>query len=254
MAVKGITTFKNFREAKASGDVRYFTGKSCKHGHISTRFVSSRRCASCVYAESKAKYRRDNPVLRREIKRRWREENLESILERKRRAQRKYYQKNKEKFLGYYQKETAIEQRRKWRLKNRSMILETNKKYRKENPEKVKNFPCLSPERHRESGRLWRLANPEKCKEIRIRRRARRQMASGSFTANDLKWIFSAQKGKCAYCRAKFGKKYHIDHIVALSKGGSNDKTNIQLTCKTCNLRKHAKDPIDFARECGKLI
>lgn len=35
------------QQAKAQGLKRYFTGKPCKHGHLSERLVSNRRCCEC---------------------------------------------------------------------------------------------------------------------------------------------------------------------------------------------------------------
>ncbi|MCQ6280065.1 HNH endonuclease [Bacillus sp. EB600] len=32
--------------------------------------------------------------------------------------------------------------------------------------------------------------------------------------------------------------KAHVDHIVSLAKGGSNDLSNFQILCRRCNLRK----------------
>ncbi len=31
----------------------------------------------------------------------------------------------------------------------------------------------------------------------------------------------------------------HIDHIIPLSRGGREDECNMQVLCRTCNLRKH---------------
>ena len=45
----------------------------------------------------------------------------------------------------------------------------------------------------------------------------------------------------CQICGAtvKDGVKLHIDHIVPVSKGGTNDINNLQVLCKQCNLEKH---------------
>ena len=34
-------------EAVARGVKHYFTGKPCKHGHVSVRYVGGRRCVAC---------------------------------------------------------------------------------------------------------------------------------------------------------------------------------------------------------------
>jgi 5-methylcytosine-specific restriction endonuclease McrA len=47
---------------------------------------------------------------------------------------------------------------------------------------------------------------------------------------------------------------FHVDHKIALANGGTNDRSNIELLCPPCNLRKHAKDPIVWARENGRLL
>lgn len=85
-------------------------------------------------------------------------------------------------------------------------------------------------------------------------RRSRKRNAGGSYTHNDINNLLIMQKYKCPVCRTSIKEKYHIDHIVPLSKGGSNWKENIQLLCPTCNLTKQAKDPIDFMQERGFLL
>jgi 5-methylcytosine-specific restriction endonuclease McrA len=62
------------------------------------------------------------------------------------------------------------------------------------------------------------------------------------------------QKGRCAVCREALSKSFHRDHRIALANGGSNDKSNLQLLCKSCNSRKHKKDPIRFMQENGYLL
>ena len=86
-------------------------------------------------------------------------------------------------------------------------------------------------------------------------RRARKQKAGGTFTADQIRELFARQKGKCANCRCKITMEtMHRDHKIPVALGGPNDIRNIQLLCIPCNRRKYAKDPIDFARENGRLL
>lgn len=106
--------------------------------------------------------------------------------------------------------------------------------------------------------KAYYIANPEKVAATRFKRRARNLGAEGSHTAADIKMIFENQRGLCANCKKKLAKsgknKYHVDHIQPLARCGSNAKENLQCLCPTCNHRKHAKDPFDWANENGKLL
>lgn len=80
------------------------------------------------------------------------------------------------------------------------------------------------------------------------------QESRGHHTAQDIRDIFALQRAKCGACRCSIRKGYHVDHIIAIANGGSNDRRNIQLLCEPCNLLKKAKDPIEFMRELGRLL
>lgn len=45
---------------------------------------------------------------------------------------------------------------------------------------------------------------------------------------------------QCAYCGATSGP-FHIDHVVPVANGGSDDATNLVVACKPCNLSKGRK-------------
>ena len=46
------------------------------------------------------------------------------------------------------------------------------------------------------------------------------------------------QRWKCNHCGKDIRDENHVDHILPLAKGGSNDMDNLQLLCPPCNLRK----------------
>jgi 5-methylcytosine-specific restriction endonuclease McrA len=110
-------------------------------------------------------------------------------------------------------------------------------------------------ERINKKSAAWRKANPEKRTAI-IRGYAakrRTQVKSGVSTVALAAWC-AAQRKVCYWCGAKCPKGYHVDHYVPLSKGGRHDLHNLVIACGPCNLRKNAKDPLDFAREVGRLF
>lgn len=79
------------------------------------------------------------------------------------------------------------------------------------------------------------------------KRRARKAGNGGTHTAADIRALFFEQKGICAWCdTALDAKDYHVDHWKPLSKGGSNDKSNLKLLHPKCNMTKGAKLPSDF--------
>jgi 5-methylcytosine-specific restriction endonuclease McrA len=45
-----------------------------------------------------------------------------------------------------------------------------------------------------------------------------------------------------------------VDHVLPLSRGGSNGPENLQLLCPKCNLVKGSRHPDDWARENGLLF
>jgi hypothetical protein len=56
--------------------------------------------------------------------------------------------------------------------------------------------------------------------------------------------LFNRERGRCAMCFCDLtgviavNKKIHIDHMVPISAYGTNDPTNLQVLCDSCNLEK----------------
>lgn len=90
-----------------------------------------------------------------------------------------------------------------------------------------------------EAHRRWKKKNPERMAFLKARRYARERGALGSHTYQE--WIDLKVKfrHKCASCFES--KPLTKDHIVPLSKGGSDKIENIQPLCRNCNSKKWCK-------------
>lgn len=106
--------------------------------------------------------------------------------------------------------------------------------------------------------KIWRANNIEhvrlKGRVYAENRRCRLLKADGFHTSEEVSELAKVQKYKCAGCKTSIKELYEEDHIMPLSLGGSNWISNIQLLCPTCNRRKHAKHPIVWAQENGRLL
>ena len=94
--------------------------------------------------------------------------------------------------------------------------------------------------------RAWRLSHK---KEDAVRTRtyeARKRNAEGSFTAEEFQALCDETGNKCLCC-GSLGPLV-IDHVIPLSKGGSNNISNIQPLCGPCNSSKRSKTT-DYRKE-----
>lgn len=103
--------------------------------------------------------------------------------------------------------------------------------------------------------REWAKRNPHAKTAYAQKRRAAKKRCGGRLSKDIVARLLALQKACCANCKTSLKKvKFHLDHIEALSQGGSNTDDNVQLLCAPCNMRKKAKDPIRWARENGRLL
>jgi 5-methylcytosine-specific restriction endonuclease McrA len=76
---------------------------------------------------------------------------------------------------------------------------------------------------------------------------ALRRGAAGSFTSADIEAQRSRQRERCFWCGKRLTESFHVDHVVPISRGGSNNPANLVISCPSCNWQKSAKHPMDFA-------
>jgi 5-methylcytosine-specific restriction endonuclease McrA len=90
--------------------------------------------------------------------------------------------------------------------------------------------------------REWRRKNHEHSIALTQKRRARIKGCDGSYTAKEWRDLKAKHDHCCAECgRREPEIKLTVDHIIPLSKHGSNYIENIQPLCGSCNSRKGAK-------------
>ena len=127
-----------------------------------------------------------------------------------------------------------LERRRRWREKNRDRINAYNAKWKGQNPEKVRAWL-----------RGWRRRNRN---EVNRKARERYQRVGGKVPRRLLPELIEAQAGLCGICGevlpSRITAEIHVDHIIPVSAGGSNERENLQAAHAVCNMRKNDSVPL----------
>lgn len=191
-------------------------------------------------------------------------------------SRKAYYQKNKEKenamFSEYYAANLAAMRARAldWHFENRERSIQKSKDWKAANPERVKEYREAHKARDAETRKVWAKENKDRALEYRreyskknpdklrayVRnRRAKIKGNGGTHSDADILRIRLLQKNKCACCKTDLAQSgHHVDHVIPLAMGGSNDSNNLQLMCPACNQTKAAKHPVDFMQSKGFLL
>lgn len=198
------------------------------------------QCKECIREKSRT-YREKNLEAARERSRQYRRKHLQEEREKSRRAYYKnredrlarvkwYYQAHKVEKATYdkayrdaYQKQVAQRQH-EWYLQNADRIAQENQERRRQFPE-------------------WRRLSNARMKKAR---RRRKKNAQGSHDHLEFIALCEYYGNRCLCC----GKEKNLteDHIIPLSKNGTDYISNIQPLCRSCNARKHTRI-IDFRPE-----
>lgn len=102
---------------------------------------------------------------------------------------------------------------------------------------------CKACERKRV--KQWAADNPKKERAKSIRRRERG--GGVNFGLSVRRKLFEMQGGRCFYTNALLEiMAAHIDHKVPVSRGGTNDLSNLALCTPEANLLKHNKTHEEF--------
>jgi hypothetical protein len=51
--------------------------------------------------------------------------------------------------------------------------------------------------------------------------------------------VWRRDLGRCVQCNSK--ENLQFDHLIPIDKGGATSVANLQLLCRSCNLKKHTR-------------
>ena len=209
-------------------------------------------------SEYKKKYNAEHAEAIKAASAAYREKNPEKV----RATKRAYYDANhieikKKASSRHFENKSANNARSsKYHSENRVLVRERQSLYYAKNAKRLRENASKWASNHSEKVKqrmaVWRAKNPHTG---RINRQNRRDRINGrKLSVGIVAKLFKLQKGLCVCCKAPLGLGYHLDHIMPLALGGLNVDENTQLLTAKCNLKKHAKHPVDFMQERGFLL
>lgn len=264
--------------AKDAGQKSYTSPAACKHGHEPIRFSRDGKCVECNRLACAARHaRKQDPA---EVARKEQERQAREARKAEKAASAKlWHEASRARQAAIESGSTTYHSPKPCpaghigeRYTSGGSCVEClaifsaseGKKqydavYYRENWDRIRARGKVYNEANREQrviqAKRWRKENPEKRKAIirnySARRRARE--ANGISTAELHAWT-AGQKKVCYWCGSKCARSFHVDHYVPLSKGGAHEADNLVIACPTCNVRKNAKDPYEFANNLGRLF
>jgi hypothetical protein len=178
---------------------------------------------------------------KREAVRRWKKENSEKICE----QGRIYRAANPDRIREYGQR---------WRKNNADKERERCRSYYQANKDRAREngrrWAARNPQKCRESVRRWQADNSDRLREITRRRnalkRAARRHSLLPVTQQQINARFNLWNNRCAFCGVDAAhqrncgyQRLTVEHVLALTKGGLDEASNIIPSCKACNSSKH---------------
>lgn len=188
---------------------------------------------SSVCRECERAYRRANAVHRSETTRRWQKANSERDKARKAR----WWDEHPEKRSEYNRRfrlahpEVVRANHRRWREANRDYV----------NADMRERWRERYAAKYKQVRQLWRKTNVVKMRAYCLNYQAKKRGAEGRYTDDDILGKLADQNGLCFWCSEPLPSLYHVDHVIPLSRGGSNDPDNLVCACVSCNTSKSNK-------------
>lgn len=213
--------------------------KTCRKG-LHTYSASLRQCPECARPSAAARaavWRAHNPEKSRASSAKWKAANLENA--RARGAAWRAVNPRAANPEKYRDREAA------YRAANPEKYRVRAAAWRAANHEKARAYAAArharNPANRRAANAAWAAANPEAVRQIKRRRRARKN-GNGiePFAPGQWASIVAFYGGCCAYCGTSSDRPTQ-DHVVPLARGGPHAPHNVVPACAGCNGKKHTQ-------------
>lgn len=164
--------------------------------------------------------------------------NREQYVQKMRDYREKHPERIRETSKRYHEKhrEKLILKTREWRIENRQYTRAFDRRRYHGDPERRENV--------RISVKRYIQRNPEQYRAKLLAHAHRRRSAEGKFTPDQWIWLLDVTGHQCLCCGAT-EIKLTVDHVIPLSRGGTNWIHNLQPLCWECNFKKFTKT-IDY--------
>jgi 5-methylcytosine-specific restriction endonuclease McrA len=167
-------------------------------------------CSDCRKKRTDQYYKDEKSKIRK------RQENYRNLnRELVRENNRASYWRNREKILAHS---------RIYYRENREKRLAQIKKYRDRNPGYYKNWSRFK----------YKIG-------LNLNSKAKKKL---------VEFLLQKQFGRCYWCNQKLNLARHIDHVIPITRGGTNDIENLVLSCPRCNWSKGNYLPEEWKEVC----
>jgi len=126
--------------------------------------------------------------------------------------------------------EVQARAKKKYYETHKATVKARSKAWKAANPERVKTSSCKGI-------RSWRARNPTKVKAQKAAWKHRRR-AAGPLKTSTVAAILLNSNG-CVYCGSP--GPLTLEHLLATTKGGTNEPANLKAACVSCNSSKQDK-------------
>ena len=146
---------------------------------------------------------------------------------------------NKEKIKAYKiaNKEKIAAKEKAWRLANKEKVEAWKLANKEKLNAKSKAWVLANKEKVAAIQKAWRLANKEKVEALNSKRRALRLNAEAKMTKAEKENYANLVKIRDDATKL-FGYAWSIEHIIPLTKGGTNAIDNLEVTPLSWNISK----------------